>query len=1092
MRSSRHGIALVSAAALLGLLVLLTAAFVQAVRWEGSAAGARRGAQAARLSAESGLGYAAARLWEDPRSTPDKGLLLRPENARDDWTARGKEPPDTPPSRLLNPSYARGEPWRDIDADGAYTQADASTVKDADGNGRFTVRSGRLRGGPEFALRIATASALASINSGELGAPTGDHDLDGILNRDDPDYRADLDDGYADHDMDGVVNMQDADFPGPWGNGVPDWRDPDFFGNRHLVAFLNNLGAILEVESTRTVDYAPGVPQLGTMTTSDLGTAIVAARPRGGYDGVDDLAAVLPPSDFEKASPFLSSAREDVVPVPIWTPVNLFGDPHNALFQQAGKLPDRRHAFMARLDFNRAPPELLRAALRHLTAAGCYATPVPPVPGKIALEYPFVRLGEVEADAVAQALAAARPIRTWKRFLETLDGPAVSAAWQDDLFTADDDRFSERRLLKQDLVMALAAPWHLHDPLSWSACTLEVPRGTSLVPGAPAPPVIRRVLKRNLAGPFNAMPYDQAGVPLPMQDKTAVPAWEGSYQTLEWSLESFMPGAFRIDADGLLPPSGAAARVSGELSTGSVLRLASQQDFEMFSTPDRPELRLLDPGHPWFKEGGAVRAEEPCPPASGIRSGPRFPFSSYDPLALGAYPGLQHWIPANFQYPRATGFLQLAPRQWTAKELGYGDPLGPRTAVPFNEDQPESPGVPEPGTWYDAADWRDNLQDPILDPAGAPRGPPATPIGGGTVLSAPYALHQGLGITSHGIRLPAASGVFGGNSCFVWNAGSVPFPMPREDYPGGPPGGGKIRAGTITCWMHACRAATSAAGPAAQYGRVLDLEYLSQDGAFATLLTVRFDAVDTVHVTTFDPAAGVYGIQQVTVPWKLDVSSPLAAAGWHHVAILLDGAATGADPDACRVTLWIDGEEIGQSFSARFAVPPGPPAMRMRDAPVLLPDDTFFYDRLLSAGEIRKQAAEARFAPTGTCLSPRFLFDEALFTKGAVLRGASWDGFVPAQTGGKIQVGLVGYDGSGNPVGSAMGPAWDGTGDPFFACDLRGARSVAFTATITTAPTLLLDDGTGTEVPALRDTPRLSSVTVRYAAHPRWAGLAGR
>ncbi len=1109
----RRGIVLILVSGLLTLFLLLAAAFTQVTEFADAGGEAGRRQLAARLAAGCGMEYAAARLWQEPRTPTDHGQLPTPENARDDWTARGPEPLDTPPSRRLNPSYSHGETWSDVLVggvkDGAYVPGDDlfPLNADADGDGKFTARSGRLRGGPEFSLRIMPCRALACINSGELGAPDGDHDLDGILNRDDPHYREDLDAGYNDADNDGIINMHDT-FAGPWGNGVPDWRDADFFGNQEAVTLLNNLGAILGVADPKTVPYAPGYLQMGTIRTSSLGTRVIQNRPRGGYASVGELRDFLSREDFEKAAPYLTT-RGEIVPmgitVPKW-PVALGTDDFHfrSLEVRTGQeLPTVNpapgysfypfHAFGARIDLNRAPLELVRASLRHLTASGIYkGNPLLAGLYPVSVEVPFVRLMETEADAIAELLCQNRPIRTWKRLLELLASPAAAAAWVDDPFTKTDDPATlnhdesndvtgPRARLKQDLILAQAAPDHFLDPLAWRACSLEVPREADIPPldaitGASSC-AIRRVMKRDMSGPSNAVPYDANGAAKANgQNFLDVPRWLGSYRTPEFSLEGAPIRDFSVDCEGVSGRGarGGAARAAGEFSVGGAgLRLTSQQDFEMESD------------YPWLLDGGSIRVQGPCQSKNGIQSGPKFPLSSYDATQITPYPGAKNWVLLNDRYPRGDGHLQLAMRQWTQDELtnGVAGVPAPSYTLPFNPDDPE------PGTWHDAADWHDNIEDPIGSPS-AHRGPAMTGAGAASCLHRGY--HMGPGAPRFARHVIAS-----GDPTLVWNATTPPFPLPRATYPadinGNPvPNGGKIAKGTITGWIRTHGEGNDAGLPFAEvsFRGTLFLEYhaTSPGGPGYKrlfLLTLRMN--DTGSITT-EASTGPPTVTSLLPGWSY--STDLAISGWHHFALVFDGPA-GGDPDTSAVTLYFDGIPDPNPVLVRIDsdAPPSPvPAMRMTFSDGLVFDDLFFYEDSLDDAEVAALARQWRHAPSGTYVSPRYVFDTARFPDGASLRGIDWDAFIPEQTGGTVQVTATGYDGAGNPVGSISGGAWNGVGDPFRIGMIPPCRSFDVTVTMTAAPTLMLDGE-----PVLRDTPRLDSFSVHYTGgKPRWIGLADR
>lgn len=161
----RDGIALVFAS---GLVVLLSLLAVFLVSMNGSIeAAARSGllSVGTRLAAESGLHYAAGRLLQDPGypvSILDAASALH-DTRGDDWTFR--DGVGEPLAGCAHVSYNHGEPWTD---DGDGLREPAEPFADLDGDGRFTVRSGRLRGpGPDgaFSLKIVSAGALYPVNA---------------------------------------------------------------------------------------------------------------------------------------------------------------------------------------------------------------------------------------------------------------------------------------------------------------------------------------------------------------------------------------------------------------------------------------------------------------------------------------------------------------------------------------------------------------------------------------------------------------------------------------------------------------------------------------------------------------------------------------------------------------------------------------------------------------------------------------------------------------------------------------------------------------------------------------------------------------
>ncbi len=1030
-----RGIALVFVAGFLTLVAVLASAFAcwsAAARDAAGASGAR--ASAAR-AAESALAYTESRLWEDPRSTRDKGLPLKPENARDDWTVRGKEPADASPATLLNPSYARGDPWRDLDADGAYTAADALTVKDADGNGRFTVRSGRLRDGPEFSLRIASAEGAVCVNSGEIGSPTDDHDQDGILDKDDPEYEADSD-----------------------GNGIPDWKDPAFSGNRHLVRLLDNLGAILEIAEPQTADYAPGYPQLGKIQTSSLGARVVAARPRGGYASVDDLEGVLGPADHAVAAPYLATHGR-VVAVPA-------GKDAMGAYAEAtvSPLASPRYEHHAAIDFNRAPLEVIQANLRWITASGI-GPPFTSPPITVTTLTPFVRLRQAEADRVAEKLAAARPIATWPQFLM-----ALHAAYAADLTLSQDDPFTKLdlsagiegpvdeslpywTLLKQDLVLARVMPeTYFADPQTWRMNGLEVDRTASTQPGGEAT-AVRRILKRFLDLPALASaPFDMDGnrpaILLYSQMIREIPG----YGTTEFFLDGARgPGAVAVRAEGRIIGENASARIAGtlHLDNGSV-RLDGQQDLE---------LRGVTAASPWRYPGGAVLAREDTTQQDDVDTWPRFPMDSYaaDPQGSG-----NTWVEQNDRYPPTDGGLRLAAVQ--TEDLDF-----PCTfALPFNRD----PTVAPPDRWYTTqnsgsgvskvfASAIDNLGDPVGAGFATRRSPdPVNPL---------QQIHEGYRTGTMGPRFPA-----NGPAAFDWPQGqwpAIPVALDADN---------RVREATLVAWVP--RQSPLMWHPGGTILPSIGIERKFIDPATGSIVFAPCPRLElrptALQITAWKQDPDLVSV----VSWDADTQR----TPWRHLAVVIE------EPGPL-ARVYVDGNLVKVLTLGEIPVD-----NTLRVACMAPVDDLRLFAKPLDAGTIRALAAEHRFRKKGTFTSALFTVDPDALPHGAVLRGLSWDGFVPQLTRGSFRFDLLGYaDGAGssplNPSDTDPGRdiPWNGSGTAAAFFGLPGTASFRVKVGIDASDPVPIEIG-GVKVPVLRDSPHLSSLTVHYATRPRWSGLAGR
>lgn len=138
-RDPRSGVVLVVTAGIGALLVLVMAAFVQAVRSTRSFSTAQVASAQDGISLRSGEEYALARLARQPLSLV-QGMV---SGARgDSWCTR--------------PAYDHGEAWADADADAVWDAGEPWA--DRDGDGARGAWSGRLRSGmPLFSLGIHAA-----------------------------------------------------------------------------------------------------------------------------------------------------------------------------------------------------------------------------------------------------------------------------------------------------------------------------------------------------------------------------------------------------------------------------------------------------------------------------------------------------------------------------------------------------------------------------------------------------------------------------------------------------------------------------------------------------------------------------------------------------------------------------------------------------------------------------------------------------------------------------------------------------------------------------------------------------------------------
>ncbi len=1038
-RASRRGIVLILVSGVLTLLAVLGGLLVQASRMGSAAAETVAQETLARIAAASALDYAGSRLWQDRLSLSDRDVAWTPVNACDDWAARGGETDGTP--RTENPSWSRGESWEDSglpgDTPGAYDagidnlSAFSGGWTDKDGDGRFSAWTGRLRGGAataRFSLRSRAAGGLVCVNGGELRSPLGDHDLDGELNEDDGNFATDV-----------PANAH---------------RDPDYVGNLHLVNLLNNLGAILALSDTHDELYAPAanppsaIAALENVTISNLGRRIVEGRPAGGYATLSGVAAALAPfypaAEIEKVLPYLTTSGE-ITPVPFEAdPADFSGDKWWSLVPA----PEIRYEFQARTDFNAAPPEVIRASLRYAAHSGSG--------GASGIVPDFVRILPDEADAMAGALAAARPVRTWKKLLETL--VANRSLWITDPIYAAHPNADKQPRHKEDLVLAL---WNANrfgpERFFWGPNSLEVPR--EVPPGVGADETtVQLAFRTGLARTHNTHPvsFPMGPLEIPAGNLPARP-------TPPFTL-SPLRSDFDVAAEGWTSGDGTArgsARIEGLFSRNerSVL-LTGQQDFEpvLGVGPNLP--RKSWPGGEVFIDG-SLPAGEWAAIRNGTQTWPRFPFSRFDgTVAVTNFPAASFGDPDDYRLTRAVGSVSLSSRQWDDAELlaGTGIDAGEiALALPYNED----PGIDAAAN----AHWLDN----IWDPAYATRAIPPT-------VSQTI---EGL-FVEDGIKLsPAGPRALGGTHETIWNCGTAfgdgIFQADAAGFTGG----------TIVAWVPTGLGQDhSALAPSASQ---LDLRFF--DGAWRSYvgLTVPDGARSAIlRKGNFPPTPFTRTFNQPAVA----PASELAATGWRCVAVTFERP--GADTLAY---LHIDGVKDGTplvlSLTASYA---GDPRMRLVLSGSAQPCDVVFFKRTLTQEEILKLATKPMYETTGEYVSPRLSFDATRLPRGAILTGFSWDGFIPASANGSVTLTLTGFDAADAPLGT-LEASWTAgaTGAlSFGGPPIPGCRAARIKATLAVDPApVTLHDATGAvlaaDVRVVRDAPVIEELRIFYTdGKPRW------
>lgn len=326
-RTERDGLLLVMVAGMLTLLGLTAAAFLHTVHLTGLSARAAAATAEVRLAAESGLVYAAGRLWESTDRFPgaprlgepgfDVNASRRPAvvNRGDDWHYRaydrddgawmadsdGPVPVDwldPPPTQTLHPSYAHGEPWEDLDGNALHDSGEP--WNDADGNGRRDVHSVRLRGASPGGMRVRLRV--------EAGA--------------------------------------DAKIPI---NVSPDVDSPHLAPVR---AWVNRLGAVLGI-SRVDVECENGV----VLAWSDVGDRLFAAFPAGGWTRVEDLKTIFSEDEYRAIRRFVTTASPLMPALHLTLQTDKPGDGSGD--------PVGTSSAIGVLNLNVAPLRLLEAALRY-------------------------------------------------------------------------------------------------------------------------------------------------------------------------------------------------------------------------------------------------------------------------------------------------------------------------------------------------------------------------------------------------------------------------------------------------------------------------------------------------------------------------------------------------------------------------------------------------------------------------------------------------------------------------------------------------------------------------------------------------------
>ncbi len=1115
---------LIIATGLIVIISVLALLFIQAGRltagW--SAAALRRDAAAS--AALDGMEYAMARLRQTPEAIP--GVSQTAANACDDWTFRDGTRAWTGRVSLAaspGPSYIRGEPWtdnplapnfQDDDGDGLIDETGegtgifnpaVDTWADVDGDGQFTAYSGRLRGGRTpfsrlFYLRVKAAQSMICVNSGELGLSTGDQDMDGILNESDDVFNLNTNPQVYEvfdnpRSTDGVYQVDPA--------GIPNWKDPSFYPNAHIVNILNNLGTVLALGlPTHTENMLGG----GTITVSDLGRLVIGNRPRGGYSSIEELWPILENagltrSQFDLLAPYLTTAGE-IVPVGVSTPnaINPFSD---YAVQRESWIE-----FHARLDLNNVPPPILQAWLYHMASSTSHWDLLNPY-------IPYSKIIPGDGDLLADAILKDRPYNTWKRLLNTVKQTTLSV-------TATVDKN-----LIGDLILANAdANSYVVDPFSWRKSCLDVMGRES--PRYGNDTSVMRQISRSL---FYTEPFVSS------VDPRVSPAATFAASSQIYTVES--EGCLRREGGGGAEGS---RRLRSELDVGGRhILLTSQQDFERLTRT------LSDPGASdiWRSPGGEVRTEGPCQERRGIQSWPRFPLTgpiltkgdtpipNYAPTAIdptGTFLGYLSGVPKSYRYPSHFGDLRLSARQLTDDDLGAGG-NGCVFALPFNEDAAGNAA-------YSQSLYTDNIADPLprsVTPAEfAMSQDPATPM----VLDPPpigwEQFLQGIQYAPGGVRLVGALVTIptgwhassGSHQIYRWNGtGANGFPLLRADAVDPNtgvtvPGGGEILAGTIEFWIPQRAGEQSVHADYADADTTLTCEYRGDDGTgdgWVKYFTIEID----YRPPPFGAGSAIVGkffLWTNNLPTDLSAPSwpdkekfnledagipatenPVGKPTWRHVAVAFEDNGVPGDFTS-NVKVYIDGQLA--SAVTTFPAPPVNVSMKVSADPAEFPisvypthadmrflvgggfvDDIRFFSQTFDQAAALAAAQEPRYAtppgvgdPNGVYTSPLYIFDEQLFPQGVELRGAAWDAFLPGDLTGSIDYTITAtrIDGSSD----TRTFSWNGTGSPriFFAAPITRVRSVDVKIEMTVSASACLVTG----VSVLRDTPVLEEFRLIY------------
>ncbi len=428
---TRHGLALILVAGVLGILAVLATAFVTMAQLERKASAQRLNATRAALLARGGLEDALARLsaGQDPglpgnayrgEDWDDDGAVIGLESAAEVYGPGQANLLDCPVQHALRPSFFQRHP-SDLDSQGRPAP-DRLRIE-----GRERGMSGHLyadtrAAGHTYALKVEDESGKINVNGGFLDAQDRDDvNQDGISEGD----------GIPDHQDPFVTSLAVAGLPAA-ANGIGrGW-------NAQLVRVLNLLGMQPEV----------GVPNLGTLT--------LQGRPPGGYRSITALQQRL--GTTKDLSPYLT--------VSSWVDAKVV-HPNG----YAGQASVYSHCDVKKtraplaLEEGGRPPVNLNAASRPVLLALLVS-----LQGTTWYHPRYPRtymISPAMARAIAAAMIAARPFGSWGEFGAFCDGLVPTAISGMDASSQGGGNLCGADLLKANFDPNTLSNKELPDQLMW-------------------------------------------------------------------------------------------------------------------------------------------------------------------------------------------------------------------------------------------------------------------------------------------------------------------------------------------------------------------------------------------------------------------------------------------------------------------------------------------------------------------------------------------------------------------------------------------------------------------------------------------------